>query len=90
MSVLMITASWCGPCKQIKPLARKLSMETGIPLREIDVDNDPNDEASMYGAESLPTFVFLDMNGLERKDLRIVGANSERLKMGFARLAVRR
>lgn len=31
-------ASWCGPCRTQKPLAKRLSAEYGLPLTEFDID----------------------------------------------------
>jgi len=56
------TASWCGPCKRIKPLIEKLSIgldESNIIFYEIDIDS--NDELSeKYNIKSVPSFLLLN------------------------------
>lgn len=58
-------ASWCGPCKQIKPELEKLSLQNNLTIIDIDVD-----EASESGwswasdVENLPTFLFIK-DGIE-------------------------
>ena len=52
------TASWCGPCKKIKPLIEKLSEgldESKVEIYKVDIDK--NDElSSELKVKSVPTF----------------------------------
>lgn len=61
------TASWCGPCKRIKPLIEKLS--EGLDLSKIEfymIDIDENEElANTYNIKSIPTFLFIHKNELK-------------------------
>lgn len=61
------TATWCGPCKRIKPSILKLSEgldESKIVFYQVDIDN--NDElSSKYEINSVPSFVLLDNNNNE-------------------------
>ena len=51
-------ASWCGPCKQVKPMVIQSSKNIQI----VDVDN--NAELSMkYGIRSVPTLVEVNDTG---------------------------
>ena len=53
------TASWCMPCKQLKPIMREILLKRpNVNYKLIDVDNNP-DEASMYGVRGVPTVIFM-------------------------------
>ena len=62
--VLFFNASWCGPCRQMKPVVSQLRRQ-GYHLRDVDVDKHRK-LASQYGIRSVPTFVFVE-NGQEVK-----------------------
>jgi thioredoxin 1 len=73
--VILYSAQWCGPCKQIKPKFIELSeKKKEILFLYIDVDNyDAEDD----NVEALPTFMFYkDNNKLDSFE----GANEEKLK----------
>lgn len=73
MNILYFSATWCGPCVQIKPKFEKLvdSMGDRINVAYIDVDSDPR--TSLYSIRSIPTFVFIK-DGKEVD--RMVGGNT--------------
>eukprot|EP00834_Sanchytrium_tribonematis_P000280 NODE_5_length_72347_cov_1.339331.p48 type:complete len:163 gc:universal NODE_5_length_72347_cov_1.339331:45166-45654(+) len=53
------TATWCGPCKQIKPVFEKLEKEySSLKFICVDVDKCP-DIAKKYGVTAMPTFVVI-------------------------------
>jgi thiol-disulfide isomerase/thioredoxin len=59
--VVKFGASWCGPCKQIKPQLEKL-LETIDNVIIIDIDVDDASESDWSWAsdvENLPTFRFI-------------------------------
>jgi len=69
------TASWCMPCKQLKPIMREILLKRpNVNYKLIDVDNNP-DEASMYGVRGVPTVIFMK-DGVEVN--RITGLVSKR------------
>lgn len=53
-------ASWCPPCKALKPLLLELGAEHGeqLTMLEIDCDESPR-TAAAYGVMSMPTVVVL-------------------------------
>jgi thioredoxin 1 len=65
-------ATWCGPCKELKPTIEALEKEYEgkIEVRSIDVDQEP-DLAKKFGVQAIPLLVFLDAKGNELS--RIVG-----------------
>lgn len=62
--VANFTASWCGPCHQIKPFVDELYLRpeyTTIEFVRIDTDTLP-DVCTKYGILSIPAFVLLEQN----------------------------
>ncbi|ODU45486.1 thioredoxin [uncultured Aquimonas sp.] len=53
-------ATWCGPCKQVKPILEKLAAEYngGFVLAKVDVDAEQQ-LAGMVGIRSVPTILLL-------------------------------
>lgn len=60
--VLFFNATWCGPCRQMKPIVASLRAQ-GYHLRDVNVDHQRS-LAQKYGIHAVPTFVFLE-NGRE-------------------------
>ncbi len=65
-------ATWCPPCKQLKPTIEALEKEYEgkIEITSIDVDQNKN-LSEKFKVEAIPTLVFLDARGNELS--RIVG-----------------
>ena len=81
MKVIYFTASWCGPCKSLKPVAQEVSMETGVPLDFVDVDQNRETAMSMQ-VSSVPTLIGVDQLGTIK--FRHTGlANKQALKQLF-------
>jgi thioredoxin-like negative regulator of GroEL len=60
--VLFFNASWCGPCKQMRPIVAQMRGQ-GYRMRDLDVDQNRS-LAKKYGIRAIPTFVFVE-NGAE-------------------------
>ena len=52
------SASWCGPCKMVKPVIKKLQ-EEGLNINIVDIDKDQM-AASHKQISSVPTFILYD------------------------------
>ena len=53
-------APWCGPCKMVEPMLKKISQEIGDKLVVAKVNTDENQEwASRYGVQGIPTMLFV-------------------------------
>lgn len=86
--VIDFYATWCGPCKAIAPLFDSLMEEYHgeVEFVRVDVDED-SATAQQYKIEAMPTFVFIDENGVEKE--RIVGADAEGLRSAVGRISGR-
>ena len=70
--VLDFSASYCGPCRRMKPLVEQLERE-GLPIRQVDIQAD-RALAERYHVEKIPTFILV-IDG--REVARRVGMLSE-------------
>ncbi len=62
--VLDLFATWCGPCKMLRPVIEELSEEhPEVKFVSVDVDEEA-EIAIRYGVSSIPCLVFLK-NGEE-------------------------
>ncbi|CCH29695.1 thioredoxin domain-containing protein [Actinosynnema sp. NPDC047251] len=75
--VLDFGATWCGPCKQMKPVIERLAAEYGgrFVLGEIDTDVS-RDLSSRYRIQYLPTLVPM-RNAAELSNSRNIGYRGE-------------
>ena len=75
-SIVDFTASWCGPCQRMKPVFHRLAKDFRDEYNFITIDIDANPElAEKYQVQAVPTFVFLDADGIEGN--RITGMVDE-------------
>lgn len=75
--LLLISTSWCGPCKALKPVMQELSQSYNISM----VDAEANPEiASQYSVRSVPTVILLE-NGVEKN--RFTGLKSKEQIINF-------
>jgi thioredoxin 1 len=69
------TASWCPPCRVMKPVLAELAADRDdLRIVQLDVDADQR-TAAEYGVLSMPTFI-LFRDGREVK--RLIGARPRR------------
>lgn len=70
--VIEFSATWCGPCQQLKPIFEALTDEYKgkVEMESVDVDENPS-LARKYSIQNIPTIIFFDKQGNEVN--RIVG-----------------
>ena len=77
-TILYFTATWCPPCKKIKPIYENLSEKynENVAFGKIDVDEN-SDSSVEFDVSAVPTFVFMD-----KKDVvaRFTGADEGKLE----------
>lgn len=62
--IVDFSASWCPPCRQLKPIFEKLAEDFKGRIDFVTVDVDENPELSQaYGVQSIPMMVFLNKDG---------------------------
>jgi thioredoxin len=84
ITVLELTAAWCGPCRTIAPVLASLSAEYRANLVVVDVDEDPA-TAQHYDVRAMPTVILL-RDG--REVGRVVGARPRAFFAGMLDRAV--
>ena len=69
-------ATWCPPCKALKPVIQKTCKDNGFVLISVDVDNNP-ELSEKYGVQGIP-FVHLFLDG--KSVGNFAGNNQDKLK----------
>ena len=70
------SATWCGPCKQFKPIMEELASE-GYNIEFIDGDENPK-EAMKSNIRSIPTTIILEGEAFSyHESARIVGVRTK-------------
>ena len=59
MKCMIFKASWCSPCKVLKPIYDKVKQNTtGVDFEEIDIDDSP-ELAQQFNVRAVPTILFV-------------------------------
>ena len=69
MKLLKFHATWCGPCKNFKPIMEQVSRE--LPVQFVDVDASPQLVAE-YGVRSVPTIVLVNNGQVASKQAGVL------------------
>lgn len=89
LSIVNLTATWCGPCRAVAPKVNELIKKYNmvghtIKLLKVDIDK-ARDVSELYSniSTSVPTFIFYDnvANGFEV----VVGANIKAIEITVAK-----
>ncbi len=66
--VIDVFATWCGPCKHMKPIFEELQKELGDKYNFVQLNVDESRELAItYGVTSVPTFIFIKNNEIKGK-----------------------
>ena len=81
LSLIQFSASWCGPCIQLKPIVEKISDDLAdkIDCYYHDIESQPN-EPTKYSVRGVPTILLFKKEKL--LDTK-VGATSEKDLLEF-------
>jgi len=88
--MLELYTPWCPTCVKMKPVVEDLAARcagNGVRIDTVDVSRDENARITeRYGVRAVPTFLFLDENGVESG--RLVGVQTAMdLRRGIKELA---
>jgi thiol-disulfide isomerase/thioredoxin len=76
--MLELYTPWCPTCVKMKSVVEELAARcagNGVSIEAVDVSQSENERvAEQYGVSAVPTFLFLDENGVESG--RLVGAQT--------------
>lgn len=63
-AIIDFYASWCGACRIVAPMLESLAKEYGedIYIYKVDVEKE-KELAAAFGVQSLPTLIFIPMDG---------------------------
>jgi thiol-disulfide isomerase/thioredoxin len=62
-SLIVFSATWCGPCQAAKPAIKEIESR-GFKITRYDLDAD-RAVADKYGITSVPTFIIVDRDGTQ-------------------------
>ncbi|MFH0893802.1 MAG: thioredoxin [Bacteroidota bacterium] len=70
-------ADWCSPCKMVAPVLEELSKEYNGKVDIYKVDTEDQQElASMFGIRSIPSILFVPMEGQPKMSMGAMPKNS--------------
>ena len=68
--VIDVSATWCGPCQQMKPIFEQTAQDLSDTYKFAELNVDESRELAIkYGVTSVPTFIFIkdgEIKGKER------------------------
>ena len=63
-AIIDFYADWCGPCKMVAPILKELAIENSGKIVVYKVNTEDEQElASVFGISSIPTILFVPMEG---------------------------
>lgn len=80
--IIDVSAAWCGPCIQMKPIFDQLSEELGerYTFLSLNVDEE-RDLAIQYSVTSIPTFLFIRENKIVGREMGYIAKDKLKAKI---------
>lgn len=70
-------ADWCGPCRAMSPILKKVAKEVGEKAKIVKVNVDINQEVAMrYDIIGVPTFILFQDGKIKWRQSGMVSAHS--------------
>ncbi len=67
--IIDVSAAWCGPCQQMKPIFEQLEKELGARYKFVELNVDEaRDLAIKFNVTSVPTFIFVKDGQVKGKE----------------------
>ena len=64
-------ATWCGPCRMLKPILDEFSKKTKVKIISVDVDNNEN-LAREYQISSIPCLILFNNSKEEKRSIGLI------------------
>ncbi len=70
------SAEWCGPCRMMPPILKKVKdlMGENVTIYKIDIDKNPS-AAEAYNVKSVPTLILFKRGEVKWRQAGVVQAN---------------
>ena len=65
-------ATWCGPCRMLKPVLEEFSKDSQVKIVSVDIDENEN-LAREYNVHSIPCLVIFNNNKEEKRSIGLIG-----------------
>ena len=67
-------ATWCGPCRMLKPILEEVSEEISTKILSVDVDKNEN-LAREYHISSIPCLILFNNGKEEKRSIGLISKN---------------
>ena len=64
-------ATWCGPCRMLKPILEEFSKESNVKIVSVDVDDNEN-LAREYNVYSIPCLILFNNSKEEKRSVGLI------------------
>jgi len=80
ISIIQFSATWCAPCRALKPIMEDISNEMSDKLNffYMDIDSSPS-TPTLFAIRGVPTLILLDKNG-EVKSTKVGSTNKSNVQ----------